>query len=117
PPAIWAALDHLWARLDEDPDTPLPSEKLYLRREALDELLAKTRRVEMEQLALGENVIEFASQPSQRFHGNLPLLVEDLRRRIERGTRSIFLAPTTGDAERLADIFKEYAVPFQMGAG
>src|SRR5205807_9957557 len=54
---------------------------------------------------------------SPKFHGNLPMLVEDLRRRMDAGIRSVFLAPTTGDAERLADIFKEYNVPFQMGMG
>ncbi len=73
----------------------------------------------MEHLAMPGDipVIEFASQPSPKFHGNVPLLVEDLRRRIEKNIRTVFLAPTTGDAERLADIFKEYAVPFQIGTG
>jgi transcription-repair coupling factor (superfamily II helicase) len=122
PVAIWTAFDHLWARLDADPDPRLPSEKLYLHREALDELLARQRRVEMEHLAMpreleNETVVEFASQPSPKFHGNIPMLVEDLRRRITQNTRTVFLAPTTGDAERLADIFKEYAVPFQIGTG
>src|ERR1035438_7661740 len=133
PTAIWTAFDHLWARLDADPDERLPSEKLYLRREALDELLAAQRRVEMEHLAMPATSsavafdspgaveeaapIEFSSQPSPKFHGNIPMLVEDLRRRITQGTRTVFLAPTTGDAERLADIFKEYAVPFQIGTG
>jgi transcription-repair coupling factor (superfamily II helicase) len=116
PQETWAGLDHLWARLEEDPEPRMRSEKLYLNREAMEELLAGTRRVEMEHLAFND-AIEFASQPSPKFHGSLPQLVDDLQRRMAAGTRSIFLAPTSGDAERLADIFKEYNVPFQMGAG
>jgi len=113
PQALWAALDHLWLRLAESP-AKLPPEKLYLRRDELEDLIARRRQIELEELALQE-AIEFQSQPMTRFHGNIPLLVEELRRRTEEGQRSIFLAPTTGDVERLADIFKEYGVSYQVG--
>lgn len=116
PQETWAGLDHLWARLTDDPEPRMPSEKLYLTRDQTEALLYTVRRVEMEHLAFND-AIEFASQPAPKFHGNLPMLVDDLQRRIQQGTRSIFLAPTSGDAERLADIFKEYNVPFQMGQG
>jgi transcription-repair coupling factor (superfamily II helicase) len=34
---------------------------------------------------------------------------------VERGHRVAFFAPSTGEVERLADIFQEYSVPFQLG--
>ena len=114
PQMVWAALDHLWLRLEESP-AKLPPEKLYLRLQELETLFGRRRQVELEELALIE-AIEFRTQPMTRFHGNIPLLVEELRRRAEEGQRSIFLAPSTGDVERMADIFKEYGVNFQIGS-
>ena len=34
---------------------------------------------------------------------------------VEQGYRVVFFAPSTGELERLADIFQEYSVPFQLG--
>ncbi len=132
PEAIRAELDHLWQRLvGADPrvrpaadlsvrPAPLP-EQLYLRPEELDSLLAARRRVEIEELAIegdsvgGPSTVVFHSQPTTRFHGNIPLMVEELRRRIQEGFRVMFLAPTTGDVERLADILGEYGLSYQVG--
>ena len=34
---------------------------------------------------------------------------------MEQGYRVVFFAQSTGELERLADIFQEYTVPFQLG--
>jgi transcription-repair coupling factor (superfamily II helicase) len=60
--------------------------------------------------------LEFLSQPTTRFHGSIPAMVEEVNKLTSEGRRVIFAAPNTGDMERLADIFTEYQVPFRMGS-
>src|SRR5262249_5834216 len=54
--------------------------------------------------------IEIPSQPSMRFHGSIPAMVEEVNKLTAEGKRVIFAAPNTGEMERLADIFTEYQV-------
>jgi transcription-repair coupling factor (superfamily II helicase) len=60
--------------------------------------------------------IEFSSQPTTRFHGSVPGMVEEVHKLTAAGERVIFAAPNTGEMERLADIFTEYQVPFRLGS-
>ncbi|MGE5321311.1 MAG: CarD family transcriptional regulator, partial [Actinomycetota bacterium] len=62
------------------------------------------------------SLIEFVSQPTTRFHGSVPGMVEEVRKLTAAGERVIFAAPNTGEMERLADIFTEYQTPFRMGS-
>jgi transcription-repair coupling factor (superfamily II helicase) len=43
-------------------------------------------------------------------------MVEEVRKLTAAGERVIFVAPNTGEMERLADIFTEYQVPFRLGS-
>ena len=63
-----------------------------------------------------DHPIEFASQPTTRFHGSVPAMVEEVKKLTSEGRRVMFAAPNTGEMERLADIFTEYQVPFRMGS-
>ena len=63
-----------------------------------------------------DHPIEFLSQPTTRFHGSVPAMVEEVKKLTSEGRRVIFAAPNTGEMERLADIFTEYQVPFRMGS-
>src|SRR5271170_8291807 len=49
------------------------------------------------------------------FHGNIPAAIAEARNLVERGYRVLFFARSSGELERFADIFQEYAVPFQLG--
>ena len=49
------------------------------------------------------------------FHGNIQAAIAEARNLVERGYRVVFFARSSGELERLADIFQEYAVPFQLG--
>jgi transcription-repair coupling factor (superfamily II helicase) len=60
-------------------------------------------------------LIEFSTQPTARFHGSVPAMVEDVRKLTAEGRRVLFAAPNTGEMERLADIFTEYQLPFRLG--
>ncbi len=56
-----------------------------------------------------------ASRPSLAFHGNIQAAVAEARNLVEQGYRVVFFARSLGELERLADIFQEYSVPFQLG--
>jgi transcription-repair coupling factor (superfamily II helicase) len=56
------------------------------------------------------------SQPAARFHGSVAAMTEQARRLAAEGKRVLFAVATSGDVERLADIFTEYSVPFRLGS-
>jgi transcription-repair coupling factor (superfamily II helicase) len=60
--------------------------------------------------------MSFSSQPTSRFHGSMPAMVEEIQRLTGAGKRMIFAVPTIGEVERLADVFTEYSVPFRLGS-
>ncbi len=60
--------------------------------------------------------VEFHSQPSPRFHGSIPNMLEAVKKQFAENRRVIVAAPNTGELERLADFFTEYAVSFRLGS-
>jgi transcription-repair coupling factor (superfamily II helicase) len=53
-------------------------------------------------------------RPTMAFHGNMPVAVAEARTLVEQGNRVVFFAASVGEVERLADIFQEYSVPYQL---
>jgi transcription-repair coupling factor (superfamily II helicase) len=60
--------------------------------------------------------VEFQSQPSPRFHGSIPNMLEEVKKQLAENRRVIVAAPNTGELERLADFFTEYGVSFRLGS-
>ena len=56
------------------------------------------------------SAIPFHSQPTPRFHGSVPAMLEEVKKQIADNKRVLIAVPNTGEVERLADIFSEYAV-------
>jgi transcription-repair coupling factor (superfamily II helicase) len=138
PSAIEAEQDRWWERLTERHEmsgvgklaTP---EDIFFSPDRWHERIAKLPGGSMEQLgvlriaeaenALGlaepevpsSQLIEFTTQPTARFHGSVPAMVEEVKKLTGDGRRVIFAAGNTGEMERLADIFTEYQVPFRLG--
>jgi len=131
-----AELDHLHQRLAAEAEQAgryarIRPEQLYLTREEIESQLAATQRIFLEELALQDPTAdsrqppasslqppachEVATQPSTRFHGNIQQCADEVRRLVGQGCRVVFFASTTGDVERLADIFSEYGVTYQLG--
>ncbi len=81
--------------------------------------IAKLAGADVEQLGMfsetGEEVA-MHSQPTSRFHGSVPAMVEEVKAALADGRRVLFAASNTGEVERLADIFNEYTVPFRIGS-
>ncbi len=57
------------------------------------------------------------SQPATSFQGNVSQCVEELQGRIASGSRVLVAAASAGDLERMADMFREYDVPYQLVLG
>jgi transcription-repair coupling factor (superfamily II helicase) len=108
-------------------------EDIYLAPEEWDERIAELPGGDLERLGFQRNIdtefrspdhpstgspdlVVFSSQPTTRFHGSVPAMVEDVKKLTAEAQRVIFAAPNTGEMERLADIFTEYQVPFRLGS-
>jgi transcription-repair coupling factor (superfamily II helicase) len=122
PEQIATAASRLWKRLeDSDRPFPCPPEKNFYAWPELRSSLESKAEVAMRELELitGPELPEpsptIASRPSLAFHGNVQAAVAEARNLVEQGYRVLFFAQSTGELERLADIFQEYSVPFQLG--
>jgi transcription-repair coupling factor (superfamily II helicase) len=80
--------------------------------------LEKTSQVHLEHLALGigsHPQFELSSRPSARFHGDVVACMSEVKSQIADGGRVFLTAASTGELERLADICREYEVPYVLG--
>ncbi|MGC9973570.1 MAG: transcription-repair coupling factor [Bryobacteraceae bacterium] len=118
PEQLRSAAERLWKRL-EDPDRPslCPPDRVFLRWEELEDQAAAAAQVAVRELALdGERgALDIGSRPTMTFQGNMPVAVAEARALVEAGGRVVCFAASSGELERLAEIFQEYAVPFQLG--
>jgi transcription-repair coupling factor (superfamily II helicase) len=60
--------------------------------------------------------IQFLCQPTPRFHGAVPTMLEEVQKLTAGGKQVLFAVPNTGEVERLADVFTEYNVSFRLGS-
>ncbi len=122
PDQIATASTRLWKRLD-DPDRPFPcppEQNFYTWTELQESLFGKAELAlrELEIITSPQPLVPSpatASRPSLAFHGNVQAAVAEARNLVEQGYRVVFFAKSIGELERLADIFQEYSVPFQLG--
>jgi transcription-repair coupling factor (superfamily II helicase) len=99
-------------------------EDIYLRPEILDAQLASHPGFDIDQLGavdvldedttLGE--IAFHSRPTLRFHGSIPAFTEQIRTLMQQETRMLLVAPNQGEVERLANVLREYELPYRIGS-
>ena len=54
------------------------------------------------------------SRPAPGFQGNIPHCAQDIRAQIADGARVLVSTASVGDLERMADLFREYEVPYQL---
>ena len=66
--------------------------------------------------SLEEDAVTFLTQPSPRFHGAVPAMLEEVQKLNADGKRVLFAVPNIGEVERLADVFTEYNVSFKLGS-
>ena len=117
PEQIAAAADRLWKRLDDPEKKCLaPAGINYFTWGELSANFGDCTEIHLRELEIGMSTPEslhISTRPSSSFHGNMPVAVGEAKSMVAKGTRVAFFASTSGELERLADIFQEYSVPFQ----
>ncbi len=95
-------------------------EDLYIAPEEWANRVNAAAGAGVEQLGISSSEtseeIVFAAQPTTRFHGSVPAMLEDVKKLAAENKRVIFAAGSTGELERLSEIFNEYSVPFRLGS-
>jgi transcription-repair coupling factor (superfamily II helicase) len=80
--------------------------------------LGKTSQAHLEQLAVNIGSapqFELSSRPSSRFHGDVVACMTSVKSQLGSGGKVFLTAASTGELERLADISREYDVPYVLG--
>jgi len=99
-------------------------EDLFLGPEEWASKLADVTSIDFEHLGIETTSVEspgvehvtLVSQPSPRFHGTVAAMAEEVHRLAKESRHVVFVAPSTGELERLAGIFSEYNLPYRMGS-
>ena len=117
--------DAWWAKLTEVHERSLVGnlvrpEELYLSPEQWRARLDQATTIAVEQLGIeggddSEHLI-LQTQPTTRFHGSVAAMTEEVERLTREGKRVMFAVSSTGEVERLADVFNEYNLSFRIGS-
>jgi transcription-repair coupling factor (superfamily II helicase) len=114
PEQIRAAEERLWKRLDQCDAPELVTANFFHWDELAARMTAHTQ-ISMRELDLDVAAPHIATRPSLAFHGSMQVAVAEAKNMVDQGYRVAFFAPSNGELERLADILREYSVPFQLG--
>jgi transcription-repair coupling factor (superfamily II helicase) len=98
-------------------NSPTP-DHFYSRVEDFQSALGTVSQVRLEELGLegGEGKsFNVSSRPSGRFHGDVVACVGAIKAQLAEGGTVYLSAASTGELERLADISREYEVPYVLG--
>src|SRR5271166_1399669 len=119
------ARDVWWTKLTEVHERSLIGnlvrpEDLYLSPEQWTSALRQSPVVAVEQLGLEDpdetEHIVLQTQPTTRFHGSVAAMTEEVGKLTREGKRVMFAVSSTGEVERLADVFNEYNLSFRIGS-
>ncbi len=126
PDQLRQELDRFWTRVGEAHERSgvgnlVRPEELYLPPEDWWQRVATLPGADVEHLGITrledeDRAIAFLAQPTPRFHGAVPAMLEEVQKLTGEGKQVLFAAPNTGEIERLADVFTEYNVSFRLGS-
>ena len=125
PDSLKREFEHVWARIEEAHERSgignlVRPADLYLPPDDWWQKLPSLPGAEVEHLGIARaNEVEsvtFHSQPTPRFHGSVPAMLEEVKKQIADNRRVLIAVPNTGEVERLADVFTEYSVSFRLGS-
>src|ERR1019366_8617039 len=125
PDVLKLAHDTWWAKVTEAHERSLVGnlvrpEDLYLTPEQWSDRLQYAATIAVEQLGIesgsDEEHLTLQTQPTTRFHGSVAAMTEEVGRLAREGKRVIFAVSSTGEVERLADVFNEYNLSFRIGS-
>ncbi len=125
PDMLNEAHDAWWTKVTEAHERSLIGnlvrpEELYLSPDQWKRRLEQAATIAIEQLGIegdeaSEHII-LQTQPTTRFHGSVAAMTEEIERLTREGRRVMFAVSSTGEVERLADVFNEYNLSFRIGS-
>jgi transcription-repair coupling factor (superfamily II helicase) len=129
PDALRDAREAWWTRVTESHERSLignlvSPEDLYLSPTEWDARLESSPVLQVEQLGIESghdadaNIehIVLQTQPTMRFHGSVAVMAEEVAKLTADGKHVMFAVSSTGEVERLADVFNEYNLSFRIGS-
>jgi transcription-repair coupling factor (superfamily II helicase) len=105
--------------------TLIRPEDIYISPWDLDDRLRRFSGCELDQLGSIDildtdrsdlSQIDFSTRPTQRFHGNIPALIEAIKTLMQQEARVVIAAPNQGEVERLAGLLQEYQLTYRLGS-
>ena len=122
PEDIRSASGRLWKRLNqlkgENPESAELAAAVFFEWPEFEKTI-RGPVVNLRELQLGADSLHvsthISTRPSLAFQGNMQVAVAEAKNLVEQGYRVAFFAHTNGELERLADVLREYSVPFQLG--
>jgi transcription-repair coupling factor (superfamily II helicase) len=126
PEALHSEFDRFWSRVTEAHERSgvgnlVRPEDLYWAPDAWWQKVSSITGADLEHLGItraddADFAISVLTQPTPRFHGAVPAMLEEVQKLTRDGKQVLFAVPNTGEVERLADIFTEYNVSFRLGS-
>ena len=126
PDLLRTEFDRFWTRVTEMHERSgvgnlVRPEDLYLTPDDWWKQIGSATGADIEHLGITRvedegSAISFLTQPTPRFHGAVPSMLEEVQKLTRDGKQVMFAVPNTGEVERLADIFTEYNVSFRLGS-
>src|SRR6202048_1388804 len=125
PEQVKQELDRVWTRIQEAHERSgvgnlVRPQDLYLTPDHLWRKVAALPGADVEHLGIerrddAPTSVAFLTQPTPRFHGSVPAMLEEAKKLTGSGNQVLFAVPNVGELERLADMFTEYSVSFRLG--
>lgn len=113
---LWERLEQAAARAGGDAGA------YYLEFDRLGAAAARCDQALLDRLGIdsaaaggGNESLHIRSQAAPRFQSNITHCMRELKARVNEGARVLAAAGSLGDLERLADIFTEFDIPYQLG--
>src|SRR5271165_3134556 len=125
PDLLRSEFDRFWTRVEEMHERSgvgnlVRSEDLYTTPDEWWRKVGAITGADVEHLGIttteGAEHIVIQAQPTPRFHGAIPTMLEEVQKLTREGKQVMFAVPNTGEVERLAGIFTEYNVSFRLGS-
>src|SRR5215469_372341 len=125
PDLLRSEFDRFWTRVGEMHERSgvgnlVRPEDLYLPPRDWWKKVGALSGADIEHLRItrGEEAssVAFLTQPTPRFHGAVPAMLEEVQKLTAGANQVLFSVPNTGEVERLADVFTEYNVGFKLGS-
>jgi transcription-repair coupling factor (superfamily II helicase) len=125
PDLLHTEFERFWTRVEEAHERSgvgnlVRPTDLYLPPEGWWEKVAGLTGADLEHLGITQSVddnsVSIQTQPTPRFHGAVPAMLDEVKKLTGAGNQVLFSVPNTGEVERLADIFTEYNVSFRLGS-